>query len=431
MNGKGSRRQIVSISVLAITAALLIGICTSCTRREAPDEPVVSVQAVKVVREPIERVVAAEGILYPLEQAAITPKVTAPVEKFYVRRGSRVHKGQLLARLENRSLAAAVIENKGAYEEAQARYTSTVHAALPQELEQAKLNLQGDKEALQAEKKLYRSRKNLYEQGALPRKELDQARVSLTQARNRYKLARQRLSTLQKVGKREQFKAAQGQLASAEGRYLGAQAQLGYTEIRSPIDGVVTERPFYSGETPPPGTPILTIMNTAKVIARAHLPQEQAELLKQGDPAVISAPGIGNVAARVSLVSPAVDPNSTTIQIWVEATNPKARLRPGMAVQLRIVAAKVPDALVVPSSALLTSDSSTSVMVVGSDGHAHQRTVVEGIRQGDRVQIQKGVSPGELVVSSGAYGLPDGTRVAVSASAAPSPTHIGPPEARP
>jgi len=416
MYGTDTSTHVAIRRVLAIVAALLIGALAACEKKESEPQPVVSVQAATVERTAIENVVKAEGVLYPLEQAAITPKVTAPVAEFYVNRGSRVRRGQLLARLENRDLTAATVESRGAYEQAQANYTATTRANVPEELQKARLDVQGAKDSLDAQQKLYDSRKNLFEQGALPRKELDQAAVALTQARNQYQLARQHLEALEKVGQQQALKAAQGQLSSAEGKYMGAKAQLGYSEIHSPIDGVVTDRPLYAGEMPAAGTPLLVVMNTSMVIARAHIPQQEAAQLHEGDPATMTIPGIGDVPAKVRLVSPAVDPHSTTIEIWVETANPEGKLHPGMSVQLSMVAAKLPDALVVPASALLTNEGKTSVMIIGPDGRAHQQVVETGIRQGDEVQITKGLSGGERVVTSGACGLPDNTKVQVAAS---------------
>ncbi len=129
------------------------------------------------------------------------------------------------------------------------------------------------KEAYDAEQKVYDSRRFLFQQGALPRKQLDESAVALVQAKAQYEMAEKHLSALQSAGKQAPMKAARGQLTSAKGKYEGAAAQLAYTEIRSPIDGVVTDRPSYPGETPPPGTPLLTIMDTSSVIARAHIPQ--------------------------------------------------------------------------------------------------------------------------------------------------------------
>ncbi len=137
------------------------------------------------------------------------------------------------------------------------------------------------------------------------------------------------------------MKSAKGQLTSVQGKYEGAAAQLAYSEIRSPIDGVVTDRPYYAGETSAAGVALLTVMDTSSVIARAHIPQSEAAYLKAGDAATVTAPGDVNVAGKVTLVSPALDPNSTTVEVWVEAANPDRRLRPGTAANISMVAQDV------------------------------------------------------------------------------------------
>ncbi len=181
-----------------------------------------------------------------------------------------------------------------------------------------------------------------------------------------------------------------------------------------PIDGVVTERPGYAGETPAPGSPLLTIMDTSSVIARAHIPQDQAVQLKPGDDATIHAPGEVDVAGKVTLVSPALDPNSTTVEVWIEIPNPDGRLRPGTTVTVEMLARTVGDAVVIPASALLkTTEGATTVMIV-KDGRAQQVEVETGIHEGDRVQITKGLSDGETVIVRGSYGLPDKTRVKIA-----------------
>jgi RND family efflux transporter MFP subunit len=214
------------------------------------------------------------------------------------------------------------------------------------------------------------------------------------------------------VGKQQTAKAAAGQLASAQGKYQGATAQLSYTEIHSPIDGVVTDRPNYPGETPPQGIPLLTVMDISSVIARAHIPQNQAALLKPGNAATISTPESGPIPAKVTIVSPALDPGSTTVEVWIEAANKSGALRPGSTVQARIVARTIENATTIPAAALLkTPEGATTVMVVGNDGRAHQTEVEVGARNGDVVQITKGLNSGLKVVTTGAYGLPDNTQV--------------------
>lgn len=405
-------RTAARIAVLGLAA-----VC-GCSKEAAEKAPVVAVQTAAARQTTIQQVITAEAILFPLNQAAITPKVNAPVRRFYVNRGSKVHRGQLLAVLENRDLAAAQMESQGSYEQAQAAYETTTATSLPEEMQKAELEARTAKEALEAAQKLYDSRQNLFQQGALPRKSLDEASVALVQARSQYEMAQKHLAGLQAVGHKQGMKAASGQLTSAKGKYLGTAAQVGYTEIRSPIDGVVTERPLYAGETPPAGTPLLTIMDTSQVIARAHIPQEAAAALKRGDPATVSSPESGDVAGKVTLVSPALDPNSTTVEVWVQAANPEGKLRPGGTARVSMVAQTVADAVVIPAAALLkTPDGTTTVMLAGADGRAHQQTVEAGILHGDELQITKGLKPGDTVITTGAYGLPDNTKVRVAAPA--------------
>jgi len=404
--------RFVSAAILAAALLPTIG----CSGEGKEQEPVVPVEIVSVEKGILQQKVAADAVLFPLAQSALVPKISAPVKKFLVNRGSRVRAGQLLAVLENRDLAAATQESKGTFDQAEATYTATTAADLPQELQKAQLDAQAAKQALAAQQKIYDSRKELFQEGALPRKELDQAGVDLTNARNQYEIAEKHFEALNAIGKQQTLKSAKGQLESAQGKYEGAAAQLAYSEIRSPIDGFVTDRPLYPGEMATAGTPLLTVMDTSQVVARAHIPQHSAALLKVGDKAEIIVPGMDKpVPAKVAVVSPALDPNSTTVEVWVQAKNPGGGMKPGSSVQVSMIARTLPDALTVPAESLLTApDDTTSVMLVGSDDHAHQKQVKTGIRDGDRVQIAEGLQAGDRVVGSGAYGLPDNSKVTAS-----------------
>ncbi len=407
---------------LSSAATLVLALLPMGCSEKKPPEPVVTVQSAVVRRTTLKLTLTSEAVLYPLHQATLSPKITAPVAKFYVNRGSRVHRGQLVAVLENKDLKGAEVESKGAYEQAQGEYASATKATLPEEMQKAEADMAIAKGALDAQEKVYASREQLFREGALPRKELDQSAVDLTKARNDYELASRHLKALQSGVHEQQRKAAAGQLTAAEGKYLSSKAMLGYSEIRSPLDGVVTDRPLYPGDTATAGQPLMTIMDLSQVVARAHVPQDQAALLKVGDKASLRVSGSnGEVPAKVTLVSPALDPNSTTVEIWAQARNPNLDLRPGSTVTLTVVAETVANALAVPAESLIqTGNGADAVMLVGADGRAHQRPVELGIRQRDEVQITSGLKEGERVVTSGAYGLPDNTRVKLAQSQEPS-----------
>jgi len=408
--------------VRAMTAAAICLLCAGCSKEAGEKEPVVPVQVTTAEKKTIEQLVSTAAVLFPLAQSAIVPKISAPVKTFYVNRGSTVREGQLLAVLENKDLTAATEDTKGSYDQAQATYEISTASDLPLEIQKSELDVQAAKKLLDAQQKIYDSRQELFQQGALPRKELDQSGVDLTQARNQYEMAQKHLDALLAIGKQNTMKSAAGQLESAKGKYMGAEAQLSYSEIRSPINGVIAERPLYPGEMATTGAPLLTVMDISQVIARAHIPQPEAAMLKIGAKADITAPGEEEpVHGRVTVISPALDPNSTTVEIWVSANNPQRHLKPGTSVRLTILAQTVPDAVVIPAPSLLTAeDGKTSAMLAGADGRAHQKEVKVGLREGDEVQILEGIQAGERVVTSGAYGLPDKAKIKVEEPSTPA-----------
>ena len=410
----------LAIAGVAAVAGMLITV--GCSSDKGAQEPTVTVQVATVEKTTIQHTISSQAILFPRQQAAIVPKISAPVKKFLVKRGSPVRSGQLLAVLENRDLSAAAQENKGSFEQAQASYETTTAAGLPEEIRKAEADAQQAQQALDAQEKVFESRQLLFQQGALPRKELDQSRVDVTQARNQASITKKHLDALMAIGKQQELKSAQGQLTSAEGKYRGAEAQLSYSEIRSPMDGVITDRPLYPGEMAAAGTPLLTVMDISSVIAKAHIPQNDAAILKVGDKGTMTVPGIEEpIEGKVTVVSPALDPNSTTVEVWLEAKNPKRELKPGTSVQLLLTAQTVKDALVVPANSVITTpDGTTAVMLAGSDGRAHQKAVKLGIRNGNDVQILEGVVPSDKVVAVGAYGLPDKTKIKIEAAEAPA-----------
>ncbi|HEX3663275.1 MAG TPA: efflux RND transporter periplasmic adaptor subunit [Acidobacteriaceae bacterium] len=398
-------------------ACLLVSLL-GCSKKAEPQPSAVPVEAATAQIQPITEHVVTDAVLSPVAQAAISPKITAPVKRFYVQRGSRVKAGQLLATLDNQDLEAAVTDNQGALDAAEANYQTAVKAQVPEEYERAELDLTQAKANLDLQKSIVSSRQQLFAQGAIPGRDLDTARAALVQAQAAYDTASQHLASMKEVSRAAALQAAQGQLESAKGKYQGAAAGLSYSEIRSPITGVVTERPLFAGETAAAGTPLITVMDTRALLGKIHLPQPQAQMLSAGDPATVEVPGLAKpVPGKITLISPALDPGSTTVEVWVRIENPQGSLRPGTAVRVNVAGRTVPKALVVPSVAVIVASSGkAAVMVVGSDGVAHQTPVTTGIADNGETQILSGLSAGQQVVTAGAASMDDGTRVNVESA---------------
>lgn len=390
---------------------------TGCKAKEEVTTTEVTVEAVAVAKQPLTEEITADGVLAPLAQAAITPKITAPVHKFYVQRGSKVKAGEILAVLENRDLTAAELDNKGAYEQAQAAYETATKASVPEDYQKAEQDVAQTKANLDLQQSIYNARKSLFAQGAIPGRDLDTATAALVQAQAAYDIASQHLTSQKAVTREAAMQNAKGQLHSAEGKLQGAQAGVSYSEIRSPIDGVVTDRPLFAGEIAAAGQPLVTVMDVSMLLAKAHVSQALAQQMHVGDEAEVSAPGVDEPAkGKVTLISPALDPGSTTVEIWVKVPNRDRVLKAGTPVRVTIALKTIEDALVVPTAAIVTdSAGKKQVMVIGSDSTAHQRTVELGISQDDKTQITKGLQAGEKVISSGAYAMDEGTKVKIGA----------------
>jgi multidrug efflux pump subunit AcrA (membrane-fusion protein) len=404
--------------VTALAGLLLaVGVVAGCKKEAAPVVEV-TVQAEKPELGAISEHIVADAVLEPVAQAAIVPKISSPVKKFYVQRGAHVREGELLATLENGDLTAAAMDSKGSYMAAAAAYATETKAQVPEDTLKAEADVAEGKANLDLNASIVKSRKQLFAEGAIPGRDLDTAQAALVEAQAAYDAAAKHLENVKAVSRAAALKGAEGQLTSAEGKLKGAEAQVGYSEIRSPIDGVVTDRPLFAGETAAAGAMLLTVMDTRVLLAKTHVAQNVAQRLKVDDEAAVTVPGVADaVAGKVQLISPALDAGSTTVEVWVRLENKAGALKVGTPVKVSITGRTEAKALKIPLKAVQTGqDGAKSVMVVGSDGLAHKKAVTLGIADGDDVQVLTGVDEADQVITGGAYGMDDGTKVKVGAA---------------
>jgi len=405
---------------LILSSLAAFGLLTACGKKEkeaeaggGEQEAPTHVLVETAVRGALDHVVEADAVLYPINQANVMPKITAPVKRVLVNRGDHVRAGQLLAELESSDLAASANESQHQYQQTQAQYQALTGATVPEDRVKAQADVQTAQQAFDAAKKLHDSRVDLQRQGALAQRLVDEAKVAMVQAQSQLETAQKHLEALSQVSQRETIRAAQAQVDAAKAHYENAAVQLSYARIVSPISGVVADRPVYPGEIAASGSPMVSIVDVSQVVARANVPVKEAESIRVGRPARIAGPE-GDLPGTVTVVSPAVDPSTTTVEVWVKLANPGERLKPGGTVHVSIIADTIQNAIVVPASALLYSDTGgAKVMAISSDNTAHERMVSLGIRQGERVQILGGVQEGEQVVVSGGLGLEDKAKVIV------------------
>jgi HlyD family secretion protein len=407
---EGGHHRPIWLIVIALGLTLV-----GCGKKEKEGEVIAPVRVAPAVKGSIRLIVNADAVLFPRDQANVMSKIGAPVRRVLVNRGDRVRQGQVLAELESRDLVAAAQESKGQWAQAESNLRATTSSAVPEQVLKAQTDLDAAREGLDAAKKLLESRQQLFKDGALARKQVDEAQVAFTQARGQFETAQQRVQALQSVAKEELLKTAAAQVDAAKGHYDNAQAQVEYAAVRSPISGVITDRPVYPGEMVNPGSPLVTVMDVSKVVARVNLGQDQAKNIKVGAEATVTpADGGELVPGKVTIVSPATDVNSSTIQVWVEADNADGHLRAGESVHVSITAATVDGATLIPTAAVLPNDEGeTIVLIVDDKNIAHEKVVQVGLREPDMVQIIAGLDVGQRVVSSGGLGLEDKSKVRI------------------
>jgi len=401
--------------IACLTGFVLLLGCGKERAKEEEHEPPTPVTVETAGLGAMDHVVTADAVLYPINQANVTPKITAPVKRVLVNRGDHVRAGQLLAELESGDLAAAANESNHQYEQTQAAYQTLTGATVLEDKTKAQSDVQTAQQTLDAAKKLYENRAALQREGALAQKLVDDAKVSMVQAQSQLDTAQRHLEALNQVSQREAIRGAQAQVNAAKAHFDNAAVQLSYAKIVSPIAGVVADRSVYPGEMPPSGTPIISIIDISQIVARANVPVKEASAIHVGRPARIAGPD-GDLAGKVVVVSPSVDPSTTTVEVWVQVANAGERLKPGGTVRVAIIAETIQNTMVVPATALLNSDEGgQKVLVVTKDSVAHERKVSVGLRQGDRVQILSGLQEGDQVVTSGGLGLDDKAKVTIQA----------------
>jgi len=400
--------------LFAALAACLLAVAGCSKKEEAEVEAPAPVQVTAVTQEPIRHIVAGDGILFPQDQTGVMPNISKPVLKFYANRGDHVKQGQLLAVLESRDLAAAVSNAKSLLSQAELNLHTVEMATVPEAVVKAETDVDSDKQQLDAAQKLLDSQTELFRQGALAGRRVDEARNGFASAKAQLQAAQEHLRALNSVGKGDQISTARAQVQTANAQLQAAEAQLGYAEIHSPMSGIVSDRPIYAGEMAVPGTPLITVVDISRVVARVNIPQNQGNLVKVGQPAeVIQSDGGQQVPGKVIVVSPATDANSTTLQVWVQAENPGERLKPGSSVHVKVITEQFKNATTVPAAAILPGETGGNAVLVIIDSVAHLRPVELGVREGDKVQILNGCRPGEEVVTVGGLGVDDKGKVKV------------------
>ncbi|ANO50283.1 efflux RND transporter periplasmic adaptor subunit [Woeseia oceani] len=208
------------------------------------------------------------------------------------------------------------------------------------------------------------------------------------------------------------FEKIQYEMEALEASYKMASLEVSYTEIRAPIDGVVSERFVKTGNTIDVNAKLFHVTSLDPLVAYLHVPEREYRRMSQGMPATIQVDALGGAryTASIARISPVVDPSTGTFKITVEISDPERRLKPGMFARIGIVSDIHADALQIPRSAIVDDGGETSVFVV-KDETVSRRPIRTGFVANGNIEVVEGLNDGEQIVIVGQSGLRDGSRV--------------------
>jgi RND family efflux transporter MFP subunit len=207
----------------------------------------------------------------------------------------------------------------------------------------------------------------------------------------------------------------QSDFAQARARLERIEAQLQFSELRSPFAGVVTEQFLYAGDMVKPDTPVFTVVDMTVAVARAQVPETDVVAVKRGQVIAFSSDAAGEepLPGKVTMVNQSVDPARRTVEVWCELPNPEGKLRDGAFGHVAIVTGRAPRRVLVPRAAVQGSEGAPqgTVMVVEKNIARKKEVQLKG-RVGDQLAVE-GIAAGDTVIVEAGYGLPDGTAVKV------------------
>jgi membrane fusion protein (multidrug efflux system) len=210
------------------------------------------------------------------------------------------------------------------------------------------------------------------------------------------------------------FEKIQYEMEALQATHDLSRLELSYTEIRAPIDGVVSQRFIKLGNTIDINAPTFQITSLEPLVSYLHVPEREYRRIAAAQTATLRVDALQGTefAGTVARISPIVDPATGTFKATIEVYDETRRLKPGMFARISIVYDMHADALQIPRSAIVEEAGESAIFVV-EDDTAHRRAVTTGYTQNGRIEIVEGLNDDEAFVLVGQAGLKEGSKVSV------------------
>ena len=219
----------------------------------------------------------------------------------------------------------------------------------------------------------------------------------------------------------QDYDAAASELSVQQAEVALAEAQLAKMEIRAPFDGVVGLRFVSEGAFVTPTIRVATLQRLEQLKVDFSIPEKYGPRIRLGSPLTFVVDGgERKYRGEIYAIDPRIDAGTRTVLIRAVCPNPDGRLLPGAFANVEFTLSQVSDALLVPSGAVIPGLTEKNVFVV-REGRAVRRPVQTGVRTETSVQILDGLTPGDLVITSGLQQLRVGQAVQIAPAAPTTP----------
>jgi len=398
VNGKKKRRKrIIIISVVVAAILLCVGVVFAFTRGGTKIDPS---KLAKVEKGDLAKSVVATGKVEPITKVEVKSKASGIVKKLLVQAGDKVKKGQLLAQLDKEEIQAQVAQSQAALQAAEASLKGS-----EADYERAKVDAEGPDVPLL---------KRAYERAIGMAKEGVVSTSALEDAQKNYELSlnKQNVSKAQLVVLRAKIGQSAAQVSQDRANLKQLEEQLGYTDIESPIDGVVLSRDVEMGDAVSSilvlgssATLVMTLGDTSEVYVKGKVDESDIGKVYLGQPARIKVESFKDKTfnGKVTRISPmgVEKDNVTTFEVRVSINNPGGELKAEMTANAEIILEEHKSVLQIPEGAILyDKDKKASVEMPdpkAKDGKKKMAVNI-GISNGAKTEVLGGLKEGDQVV---------------------------------
>jgi HlyD family secretion protein len=402
VNGNGSskkkRRRLFIWGGVGVAIVLLIAIGVyASTRGGTKIDPS---KLAKVEKGDLAKSVVATGKVTPITKVEVKSKASGIVKKLLVDYGDHVKKGQLLAQLDKVEIEAQVAQSQAGLEAAQANLKSS-----QADLERAKVDAEGPDVPLN--KRAYDRATGMAKDGVVSASALDDAEKNYEMSLNKQNVSKAQVTVL-----KAKIAQAQAQVAQDQANLTQLHEQLSYTDIISPIDGIVLSRDVEMGDAVSSilvlgssATLVMTLGDTSEVYVKGKVDESDIGKVYLGQPARIKVESFKDKTfnGKVTKISPmgVEKDNVTTFEVRVSIQNPGGELKAEMTANAEIILEEHKNVLQIPEGAILyDKDKKASVEIPnpkGKDGK-DKIAVNIGISNGAKTEVLSGLKEGDQVV---------------------------------